>query len=95
MKTVSLIENLLIEHPDVAEVCVLTLQSFGEDSRYVAFVALKESAAATRDVLCGYCTERCNGASDSLDVIILPALPRSPMGTVQRRRLFGLATAHT
>jgi acyl-CoA synthetase (AMP-forming)/AMP-acid ligase II len=80
-------ESVLIGHPDVAEVCVITVPDGADGKRPRAFVVLRADAAERVDALHAYCQEHFPEMTPPQDVEVLPELPRGPMGTVLRRKL--------
>lgn len=81
------IENVLAEHPAVAEVAVIGVRDDLRGELPVAFVLLKEGATATETELRGFCRDRLAGYKAPRDVYIRTDLPRGPTGKILKRAL--------
>jgi long-chain acyl-CoA synthetase len=79
------IEEVLYEHPDVAEAAVIGIphDSLGEE--VAAAVALKKGATVTADELRDYVKERVAAYKYPRLVWLVDALPKGPTGKVQKR----------
>ena len=79
------IEEVLYEHPAVAEAAVIGIphDSLGEEVG--AAVALKKGAAVTADELRAYVKERVAAYKYPRQVWLVEALPKGPTGKVQKR----------
>ena len=79
------IEEVLYEHPDVAEAAVIGVphDSLGEEVG--AAVALKEGAKVRPDELRDYVKERVAAYKYPRQVWLVDALPKGPTGKVQKR----------
>ncbi len=79
------IEEVLYEHPDVAEAAVIGIphDSLGEEVG--AAVALKKDAAATAEELRDYVKARVAAYKYPRQVWLVDALPKGPTGKVQKR----------
>jgi len=79
------IEDVLISHPAVADaVC------FGvEDEKYGEQVeaAVVLSGEVTEELLRAYCRERLTAVKVPTTIHVLPQIPRTPTGKLQRRRM--------
>lgn len=84
---VQALEQILFGHPDVAEVCVIVAPDTAQGKKALACVVLKNNAVCASDTLQQYCAERLADEDASFEIQILTALPKSPMGVVQRRQL--------
>lgn len=84
------IENILIEHPDIEEICVLVVPNAEQSRGIVAFVTLKPVSTETEASLLAFCLDRLKTHSEPVSISVLPALPKSPTGAVQRRKLLEL-----
>lgn len=84
----SAVEQVLVEHPTVSEVCVVGLPDAEWGERVVAFVvATSESELPTLDELRSFGSERLTAPELPREVRSVPQLPRSAGGKVIRRRL--------
>lgn len=81
------IENVISEHPAVAEVAVIGGKDDVRGEVPVAFVILKEGATATDVELREFCRDKLAGYKVPRDVRIMPELPRSPTGKILKRAL--------
>lgn len=81
------VEEVLYEHPAVAETAVVGAPDdvLGEVVR--AYVALKPSAVAKADELIAFCRERMASFKVPVSVDILLDLPKGPTGKILRRAL--------
>jgi long-chain acyl-CoA synthetase len=81
------IEEVLYEHPDVAEAAVIGIphDSLGEEVG--AAVALKKDAAVTSDELRDYVKERVAAYKYPRQVWLVDALPKGPTGKVLKREI--------
>jgi len=79
------IEEVLYEHPDVAEAAVIGIphDSLGEEVG--AAVALKKGAAVTTDELRQYVKDRVAAYKYPRQVWLVDTLPKGPTGKVQKR----------
>ena len=74
-----------ISHPSVAEVCVLPRHE--EAGGLVAFVVLAPGAKTKREKLAAYAAERFPHLAPAVSVVLLPEIPRSRTGSVDRGAL--------
>jgi len=74
-----------ISHPSVAEVCVLPRHE--EAGGLVAFVVLAPGAKTKREKLAAYAAERFPHLAPAVSVVLLPEIPRSRTGSVDRAAL--------
>jgi len=81
------VEEVLHEHPAVAQAAVVGVpdRRMGEQVR--AYVALKAGAAATPEELTAFCRDRLAAYKTPSSVEILPSLPVNAIGKVLRREL--------
>jgi long-chain acyl-CoA synthetase len=79
------IEEVLYEHPDIAEAAVIGIphESLGEE--VAAAVALKKGATVTADELREYVKDRVAAYKYPRLVWLVDALPKGPTGKVQKR----------
>lgn len=81
------VEEVILGHPDVAEVAVVGTphQTWGQ--QVSAFVVLTEGASASRDTLEAFCRDNLAGFKVPRSWEFLPALPRNAGGKVLKREL--------
>ena len=89
------IEEVLYEHPDVAEAAVIGIphDSLGEE--VAAAVALKKDATATVEELRDYVKARVAAYKYPRQVWLVDALPKGPTGKVQKRDIIVPTTEST
>lgn len=88
------VEDVLCQHPAVAEVAVVGRKDPSRGEVVVAFVVLHPGATITPDVLRGFCRDRgLVPFKVPRDVYFAPELPRSPTGKVLKRVLAEKASA--
>jgi acyl-coenzyme A synthetase/AMP-(fatty) acid ligase len=86
------VENVILEHPAVAEAAVIGLPAPVLGEIGVAFVVPAPGAAApTRDELRRWCTQRLADYKAPDRVVVTDALPRTPMMKVDRFALRSLS----
>ncbi|MFZ5670520.1 MAG: class I adenylate-forming enzyme family protein [Pseudomonadota bacterium] len=81
------LEAVLAQHPAVAEAAVIAAPSDQWGETPVAFVALKDGAAATPDELKAFTNARVGKTQRLADVVLVDVLPRSHIGKVLKREL--------
>lgn len=81
------VEELLAEHPAVAEVAVAGAQDRVKGEVPVAFVVSKAGAGDDGEALMEYCRARLASFKVPREVRFLDALPRNAMGKVEKKRL--------
>jgi long-chain acyl-CoA synthetase len=81
------IEDVLYEHPAVAEVGVIGVPLGSPDQRVKAFVVLKEGTSATVEELQDFCRERLARFKVPKFIEFRDSLPRTFVGKVLRREL--------
>jgi long-chain acyl-CoA synthetase len=86
------VEEALLEHPAVATACVVGRPDPVRGEEVVAFVALGEGAVAAEDELVAFGRTRLGGYKYPREVHLLPALPLTPVGKVDRKALRALLT---
>jgi acyl-CoA synthetase (AMP-forming)/AMP-acid ligase II len=79
------LENVLMQHPDVAEVAVIAAPSRAWGETPVAFAVLRNNAAS--DVVRQWANERLGKTQRITRLIAIDALPRSSIGKVLKREL--------
>ncbi|MEZ0358607.1 AMP-binding protein [Mycobacterium sp. SA01] len=85
------VENLLGEHPSVAEAAVVGMPDADFGQRLCAFVVLRGSAPVEADALRTYVRNRLARHKVPRDVIFVDALPRNETGKVLKKDLIGRA----
>ena len=81
------IEELLSEHPSVAEVAVAGVPDAVRGEVPVAYVVLRADASANADVLIEHCRSQLASFKVPRRVVFLERLPRTALGKVQKQRL--------
>ncbi|MCJ2035210.1 class I adenylate-forming enzyme family protein [Methylobacterium sp. J-068] len=81
------VESVLIGHPDVAEVGVTELAVRPDLTVIAAFVVRRQDASVDEASLIAWCHDRLAAYKCPRAVRFLDALPRTPNGKVQRKRL--------
>ncbi len=81
------VENVLEQHPAVAEAAVVGRQDGIRGEAVVAFVTLREGDSASDDELRSFCRERLANFKIPREVYIRSDLPRGPTGKVLKREL--------
>jgi len=81
------VEDLLADHPDVAEAAVIGVPDPEFGQRLAAFVVLKEGATADAEALKGHVKSNLARYKVPRDVVFLDALPRNATGKVLKRVL--------
>ena len=81
------VEGVLAEHPDVADVGVAELAVRADVKVIAAFIVLQPGARPDAPGLIAWCTERLAAYKTPREIRFLDALPRTPNGKVQRKRL--------
>jgi long-chain acyl-CoA synthetase len=87
------VEEALVEHPAVATACVVGRADPVLGEEVVAFVTLADGADATADRLVAFGKERLGGYKYPRAVHVLPALPLTPVGKIDRKALRTLLAA--
>ncbi|MBL8348812.1 MAG: AMP-binding protein [Burkholderiaceae bacterium] len=81
------VENLLYEHPAVAEVAVVGQRHPTWGEQVVALVRLREGAAADAATLDAFCKQRIGGYKRPRRYVFLAALPKSAAGKILKAEL--------
>jgi long-chain acyl-CoA synthetase len=81
------VEEVLYEHPAVAEAAVIGRPDEKLGEEVVAVVALKAGAEATPDELIAYCKERMAAYKYPREVRLVPELPKGPTGKILKKEL--------
>jgi long-chain acyl-CoA synthetase len=85
------VEEALYHHPAVLEAGVIGMPDAVHGEKVIAFVALREGAAAEEQELRELVRSRIADYKTPERILFLPALPKGITGKVQRRALKGLA----
>jgi acyl-CoA synthetase (AMP-forming)/AMP-acid ligase II len=75
------VEGVLTQHPDVRQ-CAVVGRAVPGNEEVVAFVELREGAAATAGTLATFAAERLAPYKQPAEIVVLPALPASSTGKV-------------
>jgi long-chain acyl-CoA synthetase len=86
------VEEVLYEHPAVAEAAVVGIPDPGLGEEVGAAVALKAGAQATPDELQAYVKERVAAYKYPRQVWLVPELPKGPTGKILKREIAPPAT---
>ncbi|MCI0571361.1 MAG: acyl-CoA synthetase [Myxococcaceae bacterium] len=81
------VEEVLAQHPGVAEVAVLGLPDADLGERVVAVVVPRTAPAPAPDALVDFCKERLASFKKPRQVVLAAALPRNALGKVQKHVL--------
>ncbi len=85
------IEQILLEHPAVADAGVVGLPNPDGDASGAAFVVRVPGADATPDELLAHCQARLPAHAVPATIAFVDALPRNAVGKLLRRRLAAMA----
>jgi long-chain acyl-CoA synthetase len=85
------VEDVLYAHPAVAEAAVVGMRDPLMGEEVLAFVALKQGAAANAEALIEFCQARLTKYKCPKQVRFVEALPKSPIGKILRKELRSLA----
>jgi long-chain acyl-CoA synthetase len=83
------VEEVLFEHPAIAEAAVIGKPDDKLGEEVVAIVALKQGADATPEDITAYCKERLAAYKYPREVRIVPELPKGPTGKILKKELRG------
>jgi long-chain acyl-CoA synthetase len=81
------LESVLMQHPGIAEAAVVGVPSTRWGETPIAFLVLKDGAAAGAEEVLGWANERLGKTQRLTAVQIVAALPRSAIGKVLKREL--------
>jgi long-chain acyl-CoA synthetase len=76
------VEAVLVEHPAVAEVCVVGIPDQAQGERVKAFVVLEDGTSADSAELIAYCRERLIKWSCPREVVFRDELPKTRVGKI-------------
>ena len=83
------VEEVLYEHPAVAEAAVIGRPDEKLGEEVVAVVALKAGADATPEELTAHCKERLAAYKYPREIRLVPELPKGPTGKILKKELRG------
>jgi long-chain acyl-CoA synthetase len=81
------VEEVLLEHPSVAQAAVVGRPDEVHGEEVIAFVSLRAGAEATAGDLVAYGKERLGGYKYPREVHLVSSLPLTPVGKVDRKAL--------
>ncbi|MET7397189.1 AMP-binding protein [Dactylosporangium sp. NPDC005572] len=81
------VEDVLYEHPAVFEAAVIGLPDDYRGEKVVAYVSLRPETSATADELIDFARQRLAAYKYPRQVTIVPALPKTATGKIQRAAL--------
>lgn len=81
------LEDVLIEHPQVADVVVCGIDDEKWGQRLAAYVVPRDGARLDYDTLCDYCRDKVSKFAMPARIQFLEELPRNPTGKVMKRHL--------
>ncbi len=84
------VEEALLEHPAVAEACVVGRPDPAHGEEVVAFVALRPGSETADAELVAFGKQRLGGYKYPREVHVLPSLPLTPVGKVDRKAVRAL-----
>jgi malonyl-CoA/methylmalonyl-CoA synthetase len=88
------VEDVLAEHPAIAEVAVLSLPDAELGEQVVAVVVPTSGSTPSADELIAFCRERLASYKKPRQVMFVEALPRNALGKVQKHLLARDLRAH-
>lgn len=81
------VERVLIDHPEVVEAAVVGLPDATWGERVTAVVVLRSAGAVDAEAIIAHCRAELAGYKCPKQVVVTEALPRNPMGKVQKFKL--------
>jgi fatty-acyl-CoA synthase len=88
------VEDVLYQHPAVAEAAVFGLPHALWIEAVTAAVVLRPQATATAETLIGFCRERLAGYKTPKQVVLIERLPKNASGKILKRELRAQLVAH-
>lgn len=89
------VEEILMQHPAVAEAAVIGVPEATGDEWVRAYVVLKENTSATSSELSAHCRGRLAGFKIPRTVTVLDTMPRNSLGKTLKRTLREMAMNET
>jgi crotonobetaine/carnitine-CoA ligase len=81
------VEAVLLDHPDVADAAVVGVPDPVRDEQIVAFVVRRDGANPSKEALREWCAERLAVFRMPSHFRIVPELPRTAVGKIQKHKL--------
>lgn len=81
------VERIIREHPDVSDVAVVGVSDARLGEVGHAFVQLRPGSAATEQMLAEFCHARMANFKEPRRIHVIPELPRTPSGKIQKFKL--------
>lgn len=81
------LEEVLLKHPDVIEVCAIAVPKPSKTREAKIFVVLRENSMVKPEELMNFLREKVNGLSERVEIEVIDELPKSPSGMVLRKEL--------
>ena len=81
------VELIIMEIPDVVDVCVTSILDSLRDEKVVAAVVLKEDSKITSEKIKNYCSEKLSSFKVPSEFIFVEVLPRTSVGKIQKEKV--------
>ena len=81
------VESIIMEIPDVVDVCVTSILDSIRDEKVVAAVVLKEDSKITSEKIKNYCSEKLSSFKVPSEFIFVEVLPRTSVGKIQKEKV--------